>query len=156
MARRPVAAVAAALLFVEAVGIVLVHVVLGRVVGGQSMSLAGLDPGLMSTSTFAMGGVFGLYLAVCGVVLLRAALRDRGPGRFARTLLITCAVTHGVLGALAVGLVGWQAFAFMMPALGLIVLSLIGYDRGLPALAAPEDAGAPGDGTTGNGAPATA
>jgi hypothetical protein len=34
---------------------------------------------------------------------------------------------HGVLGALTVGLVGWAAFAALMAALGLIVLTLVAY-----------------------------
>ncbi|MGW0550824.1 hypothetical protein [Streptomyces altiplanensis] len=127
MARRPIAAVSAAVLFVEAVGIVGVHWILGRVVDSQSMSLDGLDSGVMAASTWVMGGVFGLYLVACGVFLLRAALADRAPGRLGRTLLIACAVVHGVLGALAVGLVGWTAFAAMMAVLGLIVLSLVAY-----------------------------
>ncbi|MEN8653644.1 hypothetical protein ABCR94_24310 [Streptomyces sp. 21So2-11] len=125
--RRPIAAAAAAALFVEAIGIVFVNWILGKVVDGQSMSLAGLDPGAMATSTWAMGGLFGLYLAICGVVLLRSALSDRPPGRIGRILLIVCAVVHVVLGALTVGLVGWSAFALMMVEFGLIVLALIAY-----------------------------
>ncbi|MGR8008657.1 hypothetical protein [Streptomyces hypolithicus] len=127
MARRPIAAVAGAVLFAEAAGIVFVNWILGKVVDNQSMSLAGLDPDVMSTSTWVMGAVFGLYLLACGVFLLRAALTDRAPGRLPRIMLTACAVVHGVLGALAVGLVGWAAFALMMGALGLIVLSLIAY-----------------------------
>jgi NhaP-type Na+/H+ or K+/H+ antiporter len=128
MARRPVAAVAAALLFLEAVGIVLLNMILGIAVDRQHMSLGGLDPDAMSVSTWIGGGLFGLYLAFCGFVLLRGALRDRAPGRFARILLISCAVVHGVLGALTVGLVGWLAFAFMMVVIGLIVLTLLAYE----------------------------
>ncbi|WP_434595580.1 hypothetical protein [Streptomyces sp. A5-4] len=127
MARRPIAAVAAAVLFVEAVGIVFVNWILGKVVDGQSMSLAGLDPGVMATSTWVMGGFFGLYLVCCGAVLLRSALSGRPPGRIGRILLIVCAVVHVVLGALAVGLVGWPAFVLMMVEFGLIVLNLIAY-----------------------------
>jgi hypothetical protein len=52
----------------------------------------------------------------------------RAPGRFARILLISCAVVHGVLGALTVGLVGWLTFAFMMVVIGLIVLTLLAYE----------------------------
>jgi hypothetical protein len=136
-----VAVVAAVLLFLEAVGIGLIHMVLGIAVDRQDMSLAGLDPAAMSVSTWIMGGLFGLYLAFCGVVLLLAALRDRAPGRFARILLISCAVVHGVLGMLTVGLVGWAAFVFMMVVLGLIVLTLLAFDGrgsdGEPADAPP-------------------
>ncbi|MET8678580.1 hypothetical protein ABZW18_13600 [Streptomyces sp. NPDC004647] len=127
VARRPVAAVAAALLFLEAIGIAVVHMILGIVVDRQDMSLAGLDPGAMSLSTWIAGALFGLYLGLCGFLLLRCAMTDRAPGRYARIALISCAVVHGVLGALTVGLVGWLAFAFMMGVFGLIVLSVVAY-----------------------------
>ncbi|MBT2487381.1 hypothetical protein J7E96_02255 [Streptomyces sp. ISL-96] len=144
VARRPIAAVAAALLFVEAVGIVFVHWILGKVVNSQSMSLAGLDSDVMSTSTYLMGGGFGLYLVACGVLLLRAAVSDRPPGRLGRILLIACAVVHGVLGALCVGLVGWAAFVAMMVTFGLVVLSVIAYGKrdergGVPGSAGASD-----------------
>jgi hypothetical protein len=136
--RRTVAAAAALALFVEAVGIVVVTWILGRIVRGQAMSLDGLDPDVMVTATWALGGVFGVYLAVCGTVLLSAAVRDRGPGRRARILPISCAVVQGVLGALAVGLVGWSAFGVLMAVLGLVLLALISYgDQGPEASVEP-------------------
>lgn len=127
MVRRPVAFIAALVLFAEAVGIVIINVVLGTVVKNQDMSLAGTDPGVMSKGTWVLGGVSGLFLVLCGVLLLVAGIRDRAPGRAARIVLIGCAVVHGVLGALTVGLVGWAAFALMMVVLGLIVLTLVAY-----------------------------
>ncbi|MET9655756.1 hypothetical protein [Streptomyces sp. NPDC006510] len=139
--RRPVAFVAAIVLFVEAVGIVLINGILATVVKNQTMSLAGMDPAVMSNGTWAMGGVFGLYLLLCGLLLLLAGIRDRAPGRIARIVLITCAVVHAVLGALTVGLVGWAAFASLMVVLGLIVLTLVAYGTGPDEPA--EDAGAP-------------
>ncbi|MEU1125195.1 hypothetical protein ABZ371_16925 [Streptomyces sp. NPDC005899] len=141
--RRSVAVVTAVVLFGEAVGIVVVHLVLAAVVDNQSMSLAGTDPDVMSTGTLVMGGVFGVLLALCGLIPLLAAVRDRAPGRLARICLIGCAVVHGVLGALAVGLVGWAAFVFMMAVLALLVLTLLAYERRGPEMS--------GDGT---GAPA--
>ncbi|MFH8488253.1 hypothetical protein [Streptomyces longisporoflavus] len=129
MARRPVAWAGAIVLLVEAVGVVLLNWFLGLVVNKQDMSLAGLDPHAMSVSTWIAGGVFGLYLALCAVVMLRSAIRDRAPGRLGRMLLISAAVVHGVLGAFSVGLVGWPAFVFMMVVLGLIVLTLVAYDK---------------------------
>ncbi|MFD7442257.1 hypothetical protein [Streptomyces sp. NPDC059909] len=146
VARRPVAVVAALVLFLEAVGIVVINGILATVVDNQSMSLDGLDPDVMSAGTWVMGGVFGAYLAACGLVLLLAGLRDRAPGRFARVLLIVCAVVHGVLGALCVGLVGWSAFGFMMVVLGLIVLTLLAYgkrEKAEPKGQAPADGAAP-------------
>ncbi|MCP3818983.1 hypothetical protein NLX86_12925 [Streptomyces sp. A3M-1-3] len=110
-------------------GLAFVNWILGRVVDGQSMSMAGLDSDVMSASTWALGGVMGFFLAGCGLVLLLTGVRDRAPGRFGRVLLISCAITHGVLGALTVGLVGWPAFAFMMVVLGLVVLSLLAYGK---------------------------
>lgn len=131
VARRPIALAAGIALLIEAVAIVVIHAVLATVVDGQSMSLADLDPGAMVVGTWVMGGAFGAYLVLCGVLLLILALRDRPPGRPTRILLIACAITHGVLGALAVGLVGWGAFAFMMVMLALLVAALLLY--------APED-----------------
>ncbi|MFE9814813.1 hypothetical protein [Streptomyces sp. NPDC005773] len=146
MVRRPVAFIAALVLFAEAVGIVIINVVLGTVVKNQDMSLAGTDPGVMSKGTWVLGGVSGVFLVFCGVLLLVAGIRDRAPGRGARIVLIGCAVVHGVLGALTVGLVGWAAFALMMVVLGLIVLTLVAYgpaDGEAAAGAEPEQPAAP-------------
>ncbi|MFJ4874960.1 hypothetical protein ACIP93_07070 [Streptomyces sp. NPDC088745] len=140
MARRPTAAVTGLVLFLEAFGFVFVHYVLGRVVEGQSMSLAGLDPGATAAGAWALGGVAGLFLVVCGAFLLVAAVRDRaGLARPVRILLVVCAVVHGVLGAAAVGLVGWWAFVWMMLVVGLIVLSLLLYGArgGAPGVRGP-------------------
>ncbi|MGW3572567.1 hypothetical protein ACWDSL_53535, partial [Streptomyces sp. NPDC000941] len=130
------------MLIVEAAGIALLNWILGIVVDRQQMSLAGLDTDAMSIGTWVAGGLFGLYLLLCAVVLLRAGVRDRAPGRAARILLITCAVVHALVGAFVVGLVGWTAFALMMVMLGLIVLSLLSYDES--AGTAEPDAAAPG------------
>ncbi|MCX4669499.1 hypothetical protein OG453_22925 [Streptomyces sp. NBC_01381] len=155
MARRPVAWVGAIVLFAEAVGIALLNWFLGLVVDKQDMSLAGLDPRAMTVSTWIAGGLFGLYLALCGVILLRSAIGDRAPGRFGRLLLISAAVVHGMLGAFSVGLVGWPAFVFMMVVLGLIVLTLVAYDKKAQDEAdAPRDGkAAASNGTPENGAP---
>ncbi|MFI2372906.1 hypothetical protein [Streptomyces sp. NPDC018833] len=142
MVRRPVAVVAAIVLLVEAVGIVVINGIMARFVEAQSMSLDGLDPDAMAAGTWGMGIGSGLFLAVCGALLLLMGIRDRAPGRFPRILLIGCAVVHGVLGALTVGLVGWPAFAWMMLVLGLLVLSLITYggDDAPEQEAAPKEA----------------
>ncbi|MFE9650005.1 hypothetical protein ACFYO0_39030 [Streptomyces sp. NPDC006365] len=129
MVRRPVAWVAGIVLFAEAVGIALVNWFMGVVVDRQEMSLAGLDAGMMSVSSKIAGLVFGLYFAICGFVALRVALRDRAPAGLGRILLISAVVVHGLVGAFAVGLVGWGAFAFMMVVFGLIVLIFMAYDR---------------------------
>ncbi|MET8940809.1 hypothetical protein ABZX28_27935 [Streptomyces rubiginosohelvolus] len=125
--RRPVAIVTALVLFGEAVGIVLINAVLATVAENQSMSLAGLDPDAMSAGTWVMGGVSGLLLVLCGLTALITGIRDRAPGRVGRIVLIGCAVVHGVLGAVTVGLVGWAAFAFMMAVLALLVFTLLSY-----------------------------
>ncbi|MFG2114102.1 hypothetical protein ACGFRB_15950 [Streptomyces sp. NPDC048718] len=152
MARRPIALVTAVVLFLEAPGIVTINAVMARVVKGQSMSLGGLDPDLMYTGTWALGLGSGALLLLCGLVPLIAAIRDRRPGRAGRALLIGCAVVHGLLGAVAVGLLGWPSFAFLMLVVGLIVLTLVAYGEtaagpgaGAPQAPpeAPEAAGAP-------------
>ncbi|WP_234334179.1 hypothetical protein [Streptomyces sp. NRRL B-1347] len=145
MARRPVAWAGAVVLWAEAAGIAFLNWFLGLVVDKQEMSLAGLDPHAMTVSTWIAGGVFGLYLALCGFLLARAAVCDRAPGGFGRAVLISAAVLHALLGAFAVGLVGWLAFAFMMLVLGLVVLTLMAYDRHEHGAAAV-DAPPPGDG----------
>ncbi|WP_228980519.1 hypothetical protein [Streptomyces sp. DH12] len=132
MTRRPIALAAAVVLLAEAVGAVLLHGVLATVLGGQRMSLAGLDPDAVIAGTWVMGGVLGGYLALCGAVLLRVAVRGVPPGRWARVLLVTCALTHAVLGAVVVGLVGWGAFAWMMAVMGLVVLTLVAYAPVVP------------------------
>jgi hypothetical protein len=131
----------AIVLFVEALGIAAVNWFLGIAVDRQNMSLAGLDPDMMSMSSKVGGIVFGLYFALCGLVALLVALRDRPPAGFGRILLISAAVVHGLLGAFAWGPMGTAAFLFMIVVLGLIVLLLMTYDgQEGPAPEAPEDA----------------
>lgn len=154
MVRRSVAVVTAIVLFGEAAGIVLVHAVLSAVVDNQNMSLAGMDPGVMSTGTWVMGVASGVLLLLCGLIPLLAGIRDRSPGRFGRIALIGCAVVHGVFGALAVGLVGWTAFAVMMAVLALIVLTLVTYGRSEPGTEAPGEDGPGGGAEAGAPAPA--
>ncbi|MER5511661.1 hypothetical protein ABT052_41090 [Streptomyces sp. NPDC002766] len=138
MVRRPVAWVVAVVLFVEALGVAALNWFLGVVVDRQDMSLAGLDPDMMSLSSKIGGILFGLYFALCGLVALLVAVRNRPPAGFGRVLLVSAAVVHGLLGAFAWGLVGWQAFTFMVVVLALIVLLLMTYDRPVePADAAP-------------------
>ncbi|MFF5702325.1 hypothetical protein ACFY7H_07460 [Streptomyces sp. NPDC012794] len=127
MLRRLVAGLAAITLVAEAAVLALVHVVLGRATGAQSMSIAGMDPDVMVTATYGMGAAMAAFLLLCAVPAALAALRDRPPGRPARILLVVAAVTHGVLGALAVGLVGWGAFAATSLILCLLVLTLMLY-----------------------------
>ncbi len=127
MLNRAVAIVTAFVLFGEAVGIFAVNAVLATVTENQNMSLAGMDPEVMTAGTWVMGGVSALLLVGCGLIPLLAGVRDRAPGRFGRIALIGCAVVHGVLGGVVVGLVGWGAFAFMMVVLALLVFTLIAY-----------------------------
>ncbi|WP_053632114.1 MULTISPECIES: hypothetical protein [unclassified Streptomyces] len=127
MLRRLVAGLAAIVLVAEAAVLVLVHIVLGRTTANQSMSIAGSDPDVMSKATYAMGAGMGAFLVLCAVLAAVTALRDRAPGRFGRVALISAAVTHAVLGILAVGLVGWAAFTTLMLILCLLVLILTLY-----------------------------
>ncbi|MFG2717307.1 hypothetical protein ACGFW5_03225 [Streptomyces sp. NPDC048416] len=152
MLRRLIAIVAALTLFAEACAVVLVNWVLGRVAANQHMSLAGIDPHAISTGAWVGGAVFGLFLAVSGVLLLVIAIRDRAPGRVARITLIACAVVHAVLGAFLVGLVGWSAFAVLMVVLALLVFVLLAYAKERVVVEPAQDA-AP---ETPGGAPAAA
>lgn len=136
--RRLVAGLAAIVLVVEAAVLVLVHVVLGKTTQSQSMSIAGSDPELMAKATYGLGAAMGAFLLFCAALLAVVAVRDRAPGRFARVVLVIAAVTHAVLGALALGLVGWGAFAVLMLILCLLVLTLMLY-------AGPEDVRDAGD-----------
>ncbi|GAA2577760.1 hypothetical protein GCM10010424_23520 [Streptomyces lienomycini] len=148
--RRPVAWIVAVVLLAEAVGVVALNWLLGVVVDRQDMSLAGLDPHMMSVSSKIGGIVFGLYFALCALVALLVALRDRPPAGLGKVLLISAAVVHGLLGAFSWGLVGPGAFVFMVVVLGLIVLLLMTYDvREEPAAAGQRPEGGKG----GDGAP---
>ncbi|GAA1017516.1 hypothetical protein STXM2123_6013 [Streptomyces sp. F-3] len=145
--RRPVAGVVAVVLLVEAFAVGALNWLLGEVVHRQQMSLAGLDPQMMSASAKAGGVLFGLCFALCGLVALRVAVRGRRPSRPGRVLLVGAAVVHGLLGAVAWGLVGWKAFVALMVVLALIVLLLMTYDPqegsagGVPGDAPRGDAG---------------
>ncbi|MEU0915770.1 hypothetical protein ACH4KU_09630 [Streptomyces althioticus] len=143
MVRRPVAWIVALVLFAEALGVLAVNWFLGVVVDRQDMSLAGLDPDVMSVSSKAGGVVFGLYFGLCGVVALLVALRDRAPAGLGKVLLISAAVVHALLGAFAWGLIGWTAFLFMVVVLALIVLLLMTYDGRPGKPDEPVDAGTP-------------
>ncbi|GGV54771.1 hypothetical protein GCM10010293_68860 [Streptomyces griseoflavus] len=145
--RRPVAWAVALVLFAEALGIAAVNWFLGVVVDRQDMSLAGLDPHMMSVSSKAGGVVFGLYFALCGLTALLVALRDRAPAGAGKVLLVSAAVVHALLGAFAWGLIGWTAFLFMVAVLALIVLLLMTYDGraegGAPGTAPESGTGSP-------------
>ncbi|WP_405555788.1 hypothetical protein OHV08_18080 [Streptomyces canus] len=145
MIRRPVAWVVAVVLFVEALGVAMLNWLMGNLVDAQNMSLAGLDPDAMSMSSKIGGVVFGLYFALCALVALLVAVRDREPAGLGRVLLISAAVVHGLLAAVALALIGRPQFIFMIVMLGLIVLVLVTYDgRRGPVAAEPQDAQGPG------------
>lgn len=136
----------AVVLVVEAAVLVFIHIVLGRTTENQSMSIAGMDPDVMSKATYALGAGMGGFLLLCAVLLAVAAVRDRAPGAFARVVLVTAAVIHGLLGALVVGLVGWGAFAVMMVILCLLVLSLTLYAaKGAAGPGSADEAGGAAD-----------
>jgi MFS family permease len=138
-------------LVLEALAIAFVNWILGLAVRHQKMSLGGLDPDAMAAGSWAGGGIFALFLIACAVLVARIALHDRMSGRVGRIVLIVCAVVHGVLGAIVVGLVGWYAFVVLMLVLGLLVGTLLLYapeDRGdAPAATPPAPPGAPATST---------
>ncbi|MYS23096.1 hypothetical protein GA0115240_14742 [Streptomyces sp. DvalAA-14] len=129
--RRGTAIGTAVALVLEALTIGLVNWVLGLAVKHQQMSLAGLDSDAMAVGSWAGGALFALFLLGCALLVARIAWRDRMAGRFGRIVLIVCAVVHGVVGAVVVGLVGWWAFAALMLVLAGLVATLLLY--------APED-----------------
>ncbi|WP_079054299.1 hypothetical protein [Streptomyces graminilatus] len=137
MVRRPVAWIVAIVLFAEAFGIAALNWFLGIVVDRQKMSLAGLDPDMMSASSKIGGVVFGAYFALCGVVALLVAWRDRSPAGLGRVLLISVAVVHAMLGAFAWGPFGVSAFLAMVVMLTLVVLLLMTYDHHNPTATGP-------------------
>jgi hypothetical protein len=118
-------------LVLEGLAIAFLNWLLGLIVQKQKMSMGGISHDSMAVGSWVAGGVFGLFLLACAAIALRIALRDRMAGRFGRIVLIVCAVVHGVVGAVVVGLVGWFAFVAMMVILGLLVATLLLY--------APED-----------------
>ncbi|MFG3018376.1 hypothetical protein ACGFZQ_07445 [Streptomyces sp. NPDC048254] len=143
MVRRPVAWVVAVILLAEALGVAALNWFMGVVVDRQDMSLAGLDPDNMSITAKIGAVVFGLYFALCALVALLVAIRNRAPAGLGRILLISVAVVHGLLGAVAWGLIGWTAFLSMVVVLALVVLLLMTYDRteGVGAGADADDSG---------------
>ncbi|MFE7989497.1 hypothetical protein [Streptomyces shenzhenensis] len=145
MVRRPVAWAVAVVLFVEALFIAALNWFLGVVVDRQDMSLAGLDPGTMATSSKIGGVVFGVYFVLCGLAALLVAVRNRAPSGLGRALLISVAVVHGLLGAFAWGPVGRGAFLVMVGVLALVVLLLMTYDA-RPGTAPSAGGGTPGAG----------
>ncbi|SEO90363.1 hypothetical protein SAMN05216267_105332 [Actinacidiphila rubida] len=130
--RRGMAAATAVVLVVEGLAIAFLNWLLGLIVQKQEMSMGGISHTSMAVGSWVAGGLFGLFLVVCAALALRIALRDRMAGRLGRIVLIVCAVVHGVVGAVVIGLVGWAAFVGMMVILGLLVGTLLIY--------APEDA----------------
>lgn len=152
--RRVVAVVAAIVLLLEAIGAVVVHGILATFVDGQNMSLDGLDPRAMVRGTWVAGIVLGLFLGGCALVSLAVGLRDQAPGRLPRALLIGAAVVHGVLGAIAVGLVGWAAFILLMSVMALVVMVVVFYGKHeAPARTIPDGATAGGAGAVNGVAP---
>lgn len=142
--RRATAVGTAVVLLLEALTVGLVNWILGLAVRHQQMSLGGVSYHAMAVGSWVAGGVFGLFLLVCAALAARIARRDRMTGRAGRVVLTVCAVAHGVVGALVVGLVGWPAFAAVMVVLGLLVATLLAY--------APQDApAAAGDAGSGSG-----
>ncbi|MFI0940644.1 hypothetical protein [Streptomyces sp. NPDC021020] len=114
-------------LVLEALGVAFVNWVLGLAVRHQDMSLGGLDPDAMAVGSWIAGGVLALFLLLCAFLTARVAVRQEPASLAGRIVLIVCAVVHGVLGAVVVGLVGWLAFAALMVVLGLLVGTLLLY-----------------------------
>lgn len=144
--RRGIAIGTAVVLVLEALAIALVNWILGLAVQHQKMSMGGLSHDAMATGSWVAGGVFGVFLVLCAVLVARIAWLERITGAFSRIVLVVCAVVHGVVGALVVGLVGWPAFFLMMVILGLLVATLLMYaPEEQPAASVGPTAGLPDD-----------
>lgn len=154
--RRTAAVATAVVLVLEALAIAFVNWILGLSVRHQKMSMGGLSTDAMAVGSWVGGALFALFLLACAVLAARIAIRDRMAGRVGRIVLIVCAVVHGVVGALVVGLVGWLAFGLLMVVLALLVGTLVMYapEDGGRATAAPASEG-PASGP-GQAPPATA
>ncbi|MFD8805017.1 hypothetical protein [Streptomyces sp. NPDC059597] len=101
---------------------------LGMVADRQHMSLAGIDPDLMSASSKIGGVVFGLYFALCALVALLVAVRDRAPAGFGRILLVSAAVVHALLAAAALALTDPAVYVTLIVTFALLLLLLMTYD----------------------------
>lgn len=143
---------AAVVVFGAAAVLGLLQWILGLVADRQEMSVGGVSATTISVSAWVGGAVLAAFLLLCGVLLARVSMTDRPPRRLARVVLVGGAVLHAVFGALAVGLVGWSAFAGLMVVFTLIVLTLTLYpDPAYPALPGAAAASGPevGDGDSG-------
>jgi len=160
--RRGTAIATAVVLVLEGLAIAFLNWLLGLIVQKQEMSMGGVSHTSMAVGSWVAGGLFGLFLVACAVLVLRIALRDEMTGRFSRIVLIVCAVVHGVVGAVVVGLVGWAAFVAMMVVLGLLVGTLLLYApedrerRQAETASGTGERGAPSAGPGGEAPPATA
>lgn len=125
--RRPIAVVAAVALLFEGAGLAAIQWALAIFVEEQSMSLDGIEAETIALVARVGGLLLVGYLALVAGLLLHTALRERPLGKLRRVLVISCAVTHGVLGVVAVALVGWGAFLLLMTVLALQIWTLLGY-----------------------------
>ncbi|WP_241562027.1 hypothetical protein [Streptomyces hoynatensis] len=110
-----------------AVTLAVLNWVVGLAADRQEISVGGVSPEALSVGAYCGGGVLGAFLLLCGILLVRIAVLDRAPGRAARAALVAAAVLHALLGALAVGLVGWPAFLLLMLVFSLLMLTLTLY-----------------------------
>ncbi|MFF4649551.1 hypothetical protein [Streptomyces sp. NPDC001380] len=146
--RRAVLVAAAVLLLAEALVFAVLGLVMGLAVRKQSMSIGGLSTDAMAVGAWVGQGLLAAFLLVCAVVAARAGLSGagrrhggapRGAGRLARGLLVGCAVLHGLLAAVLLGLAGWAVFIGLTLVLAVVVLAVLVL-REPPAGAAGADA----------------
>jgi uncharacterized membrane protein len=133
-----VAAAAAVAALGGAAALGAVHWVMGWAADRQEMSVGGVSPTTLSVAAWSGGAALTAFLLVCGAVLVRTSVTDRPPRRPGRVVLVGGAVLFAVLGALAVGLAGWVAFAVLMAGCVLIALTLTLYPPAPAGLGAPQ------------------
>ena len=132
--RRAVLVTAAVLLLVEAVMFALIGWVMGLAVRGQQMSIGGLSTDTMAIGTWVGQGLLAAFLLLCAILAARSGLLGEGPrhgavrrgaGPVVRVLLVGCAVLHGLLGAVLLGVSGVPVFVGLMVVLTVLVLSVM-------------------------------
>ena len=122
--RRLVLVLAAVGAFAQAVLLGAVLYVLSAVIGAYSMSMAGTDPAQAQVALRVFGVVLVVALLALAVLLVVAAVRDRGLGRAAKALLIAGLVVQGIVAVVAAVAIGPLAFAVTLAVFGCLLGAL--------------------------------
>jgi hypothetical protein len=122
--RRLVFAVAALVAFAQAALLGAVLFVLSAVIGAYSMSMAGTDPAQAQVALRVLAVLLVALLVALGVLLVVAAVRDRGLSRSAKALLVAGLVVQGIVMVIAAVALGPYAFAITLLVFGCLLGAL--------------------------------